>query len=641
MKDTNGMAQNVSALVVTFLFLSLLPLSTRANNDSVTIRAPAVSQTSGGYVGAVLSITVSAVPGEGHIYVDTWPLTELDTQASARLAVEVAGRITGKDVSQYDFYYVIRSDSPVIGGPSAGGVMTVATIAVLEGLEIDPTIMMTGMINPDESIGPVGGIIEKLDASTELGIDTFLVPWGQTIITTQEIAPFSSRWGPQVTTKKVDVIEYAEETYGITVIEIKDIADAVFYFTGIQFDGEEVEGEVEVSTAFLSSNADDALERTEEYRDEILILLSSKDLDRYEKGYLDWYLETAQGLIDNATEDISDERYYTALISLLNAEMYIGVVDEYLSIESLDSRIDALEEKIEETDLALKEKRESIRGLVSLEFLSAAEKELKEANDYEEIAKNSERDILETVYAVIYADKKADTVNLWLDLAVQYSEGEKISLEELKEDAWKRIEEANLVYVYVESMMESTTLLEDAATSLSAAQSEYDAGRYTSSLFYAIESSISSSIAIELGLSSDDPEVITEKVERAREDAEIAIQLSREEGYEPMLAACYYEYGVSLEEEESAVSAFHMYTYAKEIALAYKHLGTGELMPAAESVSTTSETVATTPAPRESHGLGEGSQIIVVLGAGMIGLVIGILIGSMRKRREQENEVIG
>ncbi len=636
MKDKNGMKTAVSILLIPLLFFFVLSLGVYADTDaSVTIRAPAVSQTSSGYIGAVLYITVSALPGEGHIYVDTWPLTELDTQASARLAVEVAGRITGKDVSQYDFYYVIRSDSPVVGGPSAGGVMTVATIAALEDLEIDPAVMMTGMINPDESIGPVGSIVEKLDASAELGIETFLVPWGQTIITTQEILPVSSRGRTRIITqpKKVDVIDYAKETYGITVIEVKDIADAVFYFTGVTFDGKEIEGEIEVSTSFLSDKTDEALERTVLYHDETLNLLSSEELNEYEKKYLESYLETAQNFIDAAREDIDDGKYYTALSTLLNAEIYTGVVDEYIHIESVDSRIEALEEKIEEIDSQLKVKREDIRGVVSLEFLSAAEKRLKGAYDYLEKSKSykNDLDIVETAYAIAYADKRADTVDLWLDLAVQYSKGEKISLDELKDDAWKRIEEAKLVYVYVSSMLGEISL-SGASQSLSAAQSEYDAGRYTSALFYAIESNINSSIVIELGLSGEDPDVVNEKIQRAKDDAKIAIHLSREEGYDPLLAECYYEYASTFEEEEEAVNAFIMYKYAKEFALAYKHL---ETEGTRESTAITTSPSVPTEIPTSSEASERGSTLILVLGSGMIGLFLGILVGSMRKSGEK------
>ena len=39
---------------------------------------------------------------------------------------------------------------------------------------------MTGTINPDGGIGPVGGIPHKLDAAAQQGASLFIVPEGQT-----------------------------------------------------------------------------------------------------------------------------------------------------------------------------------------------------------------------------------------------------------------------------------------------------------------------------------------------------------------------------------------------------------------------------------------------------------------------------
>jgi len=125
-------------------------------------------------------------------------------------------------------------------------------------------------------------------------------------------------------------------------------------------------------------------------------------------------------------------------------------------------------------------------------------------------------------------------------------------------------------------------------------------------------------------MSGNDPSIIGEKIQRAKDDAKIAIQLSREEGYEPMLAECYYEYGTNFEEKEDAANAFRMYKYSKEVALAYKHLSTSEV-----PVSIVTETPIPTAAeiPKE-----EGSKLILILGSGLIGLFIGIIISSAFKQ---------
>jgi len=123
---------------------------------NVTVYAPAVSQLGTGYVGVISTITVSIQGnGSGRVFVDTLPLTDVDMQGSARLAVKVASALVSADTRPHleprtcDFFFVVRTTSPMIGGPSAGAIMTVAVVALLENWTLDNDTVMTGMINPD------------------------------------------------------------------------------------------------------------------------------------------------------------------------------------------------------------------------------------------------------------------------------------------------------------------------------------------------------------------------------------------------------------------------------------------------------------------------------------------------------------
>ena len=81
--------------------------------------------------------------------------------------------------SEYDFFFVIRTSSPIIGGPSAGAIMATVVTSLLQNWTMDSKTMMTGMINPDGSIGPVGGILQKIDAAYVIEENTWN---GQTTI---------------------------------------------------------------------------------------------------------------------------------------------------------------------------------------------------------------------------------------------------------------------------------------------------------------------------------------------------------------------------------------------------------------------------------------------------------------------------
>ncbi len=202
-------------------FILFLLILVPASFADVSIMAPAVAETDYGYVGAPINIDVKVSNGSGHVFMDTMPMTQMDMQGSARIASKVAFDITGKNQNKYDVYYIVRSDVPVIGGPSAGATLCVATIAALNNWSINKDVMMTGMINPDGSIGPVGGILEKLKAAKSLNMKYFLIPKGERYVNAGE------GLGENNT---VDVVKYGKEL-GITVIEVKSINDALYYFT--------------------------------------------------------------------------------------------------------------------------------------------------------------------------------------------------------------------------------------------------------------------------------------------------------------------------------------------------------------------------------------------------------------------------
>ncbi len=115
-----------------------------------------VTEVNNTYVGVTANLTVMVKQGNGDVWVDTMPLTKLETQVSARMAREVACELINVDCSKLDFYYKIRSSSSLIGGPSAGAMMTACTLSALTGVKINKSVVITGTINPDGSIGPVG-----------------------------------------------------------------------------------------------------------------------------------------------------------------------------------------------------------------------------------------------------------------------------------------------------------------------------------------------------------------------------------------------------------------------------------------------------------------------------------------------------
>lgn len=186
--------------------------------------------------GIMGNVTVEIQEGKGRVLVDTTPLQGIYTQDSERIAVEVAADITGFDFSEYDVIYSIVTDNAhVIDGPSAGGALTLATVAAIEEREISRNFAMTGTIEEDGNIGPVGEVLVKTKAAADHGVTVFLIPEGQAVQNqyVRKIKTPSPGWYIEtIEPVRVNVIEYAEEKWSMKVYEVSDINEAIEYAFG-------------------------------------------------------------------------------------------------------------------------------------------------------------------------------------------------------------------------------------------------------------------------------------------------------------------------------------------------------------------------------------------------------------------------
>ena len=183
--------------------------------------------------GVVTPLIVEVKPGDGKILTNIEKLLFwIDTQQSIQIAKYVAENVTNLDVDKYDLIYTIKSEATLVGGPSAGASLTVATIAALENKKIKTDVMMTGTINTDGTIGEVGGILEKAKIAKELGAEVFLVPEGQGTQTYLKPEENCVKRGGFIfcTTKYKEITVNIGKDVGISVIEVENINDALKYF---------------------------------------------------------------------------------------------------------------------------------------------------------------------------------------------------------------------------------------------------------------------------------------------------------------------------------------------------------------------------------------------------------------------------
>lgn len=218
---------------------SLLPVP----SGSATLQAPAVAQrieVMGEFPfqyrrvveeGAMMNITAEVVPGRGRVLVRTVPLMGIVFQDAANTAVAVAQERTGANLSGRDFIFSIEApgEVPAVDGPSAGALMALLAVADLRGLQLDPRVTLTGTIEGDGTIGPIGGVLQKAQAAKAAGKRLLLLPEGNRILVRyveQEHQVGSFTFIERVP-EEIDTAAYLEREVGIPVQYVASIDDVV------------------------------------------------------------------------------------------------------------------------------------------------------------------------------------------------------------------------------------------------------------------------------------------------------------------------------------------------------------------------------------------------------------------------------
>ena len=584
---------------------------------NVTVYAPAVASTDEGYIGVISTITVTIQSnGNGRVFVDTLPLTQIDMQGSARLAVKVASALVENDEncdvkpSEFDYFFVVRTDAPIIGGPSAGATMTVATIALLENWTINENTIMTGMINPDSSIGPIGGIPQKIDAAWSVGAKRFLIPKGQGTYTEM----VSSQNGWLITTRPVvkTVDEYVQEKgYDIDVVEVGDVSQAVENFTGYNFDFEEGTGEITTENYLTSMKplAESLLYNASEYYKYAGEKLDNSSLpntggifnfDNY-RDYVEEKLVNARSTLDESGNWFNQSQYYTSTSKSFQSLIYSRFIvyaceyyeeiqkDETQYIEDLIKNVESLYENVSKIA-----KNEEIKGYITLQSIGAAQRRVSEAKGIlDEVKSDYEGGEVQTFWKVLYmlediafVQERCNSVEWWVDIGTKFTEVGNLTNSSIENIALEYIEEAQQSILYStiiideiygydtsdQTYVTAQSFLNDASSLLETARDNLEISYPAAAFFESLEALVKANLAIEIiGIDAQ------EKLNLSSESASSNIAKCRKKSIEPILAVSYYEYADSLRNESSYSSALLYYKLSGMIAgaLGFTNVSTG------------------------------------------------------------------
>ena len=187
------------------------------------------------YNGTILKITVDIRDGTGLVLANTAIPEGVNFQNSARIAAQVAQNVTGVDLSKKDIIFSITTNNQnmqAVDGGSAGGAMTVLLASTILGKSINNHILMTGTIQPDGMIGPIGAVLEKAEAAANYGAKTFLVPLGQGTVEEQSCTQTNQGYFVyrSCSPKEESLSSIMENKYGMKVIEVGNINEVLKYF---------------------------------------------------------------------------------------------------------------------------------------------------------------------------------------------------------------------------------------------------------------------------------------------------------------------------------------------------------------------------------------------------------------------------
>jgi uncharacterized protein len=583
-----------------FLAMFLLTIgNVYALENGVTIPLVADRMTDSGEAGAILSAQVIVTNGTGHVYVDTNPYTQVDLQGSARIAAMVASDVLGVDEKSYDFYYAIDIGSPIIGGPSAGGALTVATIAAMNNWKIKPGVVMTGMIDPDETIGPVGGIPFKLEAAATKNTSLFLVPQGQLVvnITNTTTVGRGSITTNSMTEDVVDLVALGKKL-NIDVKEVSTIQDAVLEFTGHNISKPSLNKTV-FTPNYLSLLEPLAIRLKNEsksmYKDTASIVNNS-------------LIKNAENLQNRADDLVNNKKYYAAtslyfgsLINILTAQWgyeydHVNNKEQYLT--NLTKNV---EEQVQNSENDLNKFKSS--GIGDVEVVGAAESRIMLANNTLENAKNL-KNPNDIISALANAHERARTAQWWLTLAV--SSGKTIPEDILKERSIWYLSQAQSIGTYVQTLLAESGSEHATIGDMTLIQKEIDRGYYSGAIFDSLQAI--SRLSTGIGLSGiNDPSI---RINQSADAAQAAINEARSKGIEPTLAVSAYEFaGIST----NPFDEISQYIYAKMVAKTTESLYSRAVV-SNQTVTKPEIVIAkTTPIPTKKGPGFEGIALLVAI----------------------------
>ncbi len=524
------MKKGVNLLILLVMVLLVVPTAFGVTSTG-HIKLLAVYQEGNEFKGSPADVQLEIKQGSGRVFLETIPLSKVDTQISTRFAKEMACKFAEVDCSQYDFFYTIKSPAGIVGGPSAGGAISALTVALLKDLPIDQNIAMTGTINSGDLIGPVGSLHPKIEAAKEAEIKKVLIPAAQ---------------AEHPEENKTNIIEYGKEI-GVEVIPVVTLRQALQEITGHELKEEELRLEVPESyTIIMDRVAGELCEQTEKLLKEINVFdLKNKTEVEFEQVTLQ---KDAQDLTQKGLDAFETGNTYSAASYCFGANVKASTLlyqIKKLTPEEAAEEAKKLNEAIDEFDEITEERDQET--ITHLQTYMIVKERILEARKLLETGQNDSS-------TLGYVSERLNSAKAWSTFFEQEG-GEQYNLDEesLKGSCEEILGETEERFQYLNLFFPG--LLEDLKTDLLSAHDHYTSGEYALCIYLSSKTKSEANIMVTmLGVRE---EVVGEVIQQKIDAAKRAVTKQMQKGIFPIIAYSYYQYATSLHEEDNSASMLY------------------------------------------------------------------------------------
>jgi uncharacterized protein len=516
-----------SRVFAIFLVLFFLPM-VFAQSGSIKLVTVQVDSNETVSVGNTPDMVLEVKPGSGNIFIDSLPLTKVDTQISTRFANAVACDFLQKDCSKYDFFYKIRADSNIVGGPSAGAAITVLTISVLENKPLKEDVLVTGTINAGGLIGPVGGIREKAIAAQNSNMHIFLIP--------------KLALGANVTLTDIS------ENLSVKVIPISTLEEALYYFTGTNYT--RPIKNLTIPESYTSTMKEVSNQLCDRY-DALYATLQKTKLAKNNSFILE-----AQDFYNRSLQANASQEYYSRASFCFSGTLRLRelslqntsdekVMEGYYSLRSAVSKLDTQLDNMKLNTLS------DLETYMIVKERALEAKQVLQNINTSNISKPQLAYALERYYSGIY----------WSDFFGIPGEQFNLENQQLKESCLKKVDEAKerIDYLTLYFPQSAESKMKDLSDAYQDIQDEH----YGLCLFKA--SKVKADADILLTVLFIEPDQVNTLLATKMEQTKKVLALQQNKGMFPILGYSYFEYAKSLEKDDPYSSLIYL-EYAIELS---------------------------------------------------------------------------